>query len=333
MDDESSRSRTSADSAVHVPVMLDRCLALLAPALDGHPAVVVDATLGLGGHAEALLPAAPRADPRRPGPRPGGAAPQWRTARPLCRPDPPRARRLRPDARGARRARLRRGGRGALRPRRLLDAARRRRARLRLRPGRTAGHADGHLARHHRRRGDERVLGTRACPGAAGVRRRAIYDAHRPGHRARAGQGAADLDGRACGAGARRDSGRHPSAGWPPREAHVPGAACRGQRRTGRPARCRPSRAERAARRWPNGRDVVPVAGGPHRQAEHRGAGHGHHPRGFARTARRAPPVPQAADEGGRDRDRGRDRREPACGLSAAARGRAPSCVGLTESA
>ena len=35
------------------------------------------------------------------------------------------------------------GGRGALRPRRVVDAAGPRRARLRLRPGRTAGHADG----------------------------------------------------------------------------------------------------------------------------------------------------------------------------------------------
>ncbi len=39
----------------HVPVFLDRCLALLAPALDRPNAVVVDATLGLGGHSEALL--------------------------------------------------------------------------------------------------------------------------------------------------------------------------------------------------------------------------------------------------------------------------------------
>lgn len=39
----------------HVPVLLDRVLALLAPALSDHPAVVVDATVGLGGHAEALL--------------------------------------------------------------------------------------------------------------------------------------------------------------------------------------------------------------------------------------------------------------------------------------
>ena len=39
----------------HVPVMLGRVLTLLEPALSGRPAVVVDATLGLGGHAEALL--------------------------------------------------------------------------------------------------------------------------------------------------------------------------------------------------------------------------------------------------------------------------------------
>ena len=46
----------------HVPVLLERCLELLAPALDRgeRPAVYVDATLGLGGHAEAVLAAHPR---------------------------------------------------------------------------------------------------------------------------------------------------------------------------------------------------------------------------------------------------------------------------------
>ena len=39
----------------HVPVLLERCLTLLAPALERPGAVVVDATLGLGGHSEALL--------------------------------------------------------------------------------------------------------------------------------------------------------------------------------------------------------------------------------------------------------------------------------------
>jgi 16S rRNA (cytosine1402-N4)-methyltransferase len=43
----------------HVPVMLDRVLDLLAPALSAPGAVLVDANLGLGGHAEALLAAHP----------------------------------------------------------------------------------------------------------------------------------------------------------------------------------------------------------------------------------------------------------------------------------
>lgn len=48
----------------HVPVLLERCLELLAPALDrpadAAPRVHVDATLGLGGHAEAVLRAHPQ---------------------------------------------------------------------------------------------------------------------------------------------------------------------------------------------------------------------------------------------------------------------------------
>ena len=45
----------------HVPVLLDRVVALLLPALSVPGAVVVDCTLGMGGHAEALLAAAPGA--------------------------------------------------------------------------------------------------------------------------------------------------------------------------------------------------------------------------------------------------------------------------------
>ena len=59
MDDRDDPPRTAAD-AVHVPVLLERVLALLAPALADRPAVAVDATLGLGGHAEALLAAHPQ---------------------------------------------------------------------------------------------------------------------------------------------------------------------------------------------------------------------------------------------------------------------------------
>lgn len=40
---------------IHTPVLLDRCVELLAPALQADGAVLVDATLGMGGHSEALL--------------------------------------------------------------------------------------------------------------------------------------------------------------------------------------------------------------------------------------------------------------------------------------
>lgn len=43
----------------HVPVMLDRVVALVAPAQLRPGAVIVDATLGLGGHTEAILTRAP----------------------------------------------------------------------------------------------------------------------------------------------------------------------------------------------------------------------------------------------------------------------------------
>ncbi len=42
-------------SQIHIPVMLERCIELLAPALQTNAPVLVDATLGLGGHTEALL--------------------------------------------------------------------------------------------------------------------------------------------------------------------------------------------------------------------------------------------------------------------------------------
>lgn len=46
-------------SNLHVPVMLERVVALLEPAVRRPGAVLVDATLGLGGHAEALLDRCP----------------------------------------------------------------------------------------------------------------------------------------------------------------------------------------------------------------------------------------------------------------------------------
>lgn len=43
------------DNQIHTPVMLERTIELLAPALAGPGAVLVDATLGMAGHAEAFL--------------------------------------------------------------------------------------------------------------------------------------------------------------------------------------------------------------------------------------------------------------------------------------
>lgn len=43
------------DSLIHTPVLLERTVELLAPALAAPGAVLVDATLGMGGHAEAFL--------------------------------------------------------------------------------------------------------------------------------------------------------------------------------------------------------------------------------------------------------------------------------------
>ncbi len=45
----------------HVPVLLERCVGLLAPALQRPDSVVVDATVGLAGHSSALLARCPNA--------------------------------------------------------------------------------------------------------------------------------------------------------------------------------------------------------------------------------------------------------------------------------
>jgi 16S rRNA (cytosine1402-N4)-methyltransferase len=48
-------------SPSHVPVLVDRVVALVSPALDRPGTVLVDATLGLGGHTEAVLRRCPHA--------------------------------------------------------------------------------------------------------------------------------------------------------------------------------------------------------------------------------------------------------------------------------
>lgn len=52
--------RTMNLDKIHAPVMLERTLELLAPAVADDGAVVVDATLGMGGHSAALLDRFPR---------------------------------------------------------------------------------------------------------------------------------------------------------------------------------------------------------------------------------------------------------------------------------
>lgn len=50
-----------SQDALHIPVLLQECLDLLDPCLAGHPApIVIDATVGLGGHSDALLQRYPR---------------------------------------------------------------------------------------------------------------------------------------------------------------------------------------------------------------------------------------------------------------------------------
>ncbi|WP_024874623.1 16S rRNA (cytosine(1402)-N(4))-methyltransferase RsmH [Saccharomonospora piscinae] len=51
---------SAGENATHLPVLLDRVLDLFAPALADRDATLVDATLGLGGHTDALLHAHPR---------------------------------------------------------------------------------------------------------------------------------------------------------------------------------------------------------------------------------------------------------------------------------
>ena len=201
--------------------------------------VHVDATLGLGGHAEAVLRAHPetRADRARPGHRGAGATPRHRLARFADRihlvhavyDELPRGAGPSSAIRGDRRR--------AVRPRGLVAAARRGRPRVRLRPGRAAGHADGPDPGRHRRGGRQHLRARRPGPGPAGVRRGEVRHPDRLGDRAGAGEGA--------GSPRRR--------GWPS------WSGTRSRRRPGEPGDIRPSgRSRRCASRstasWPRWR-------------------------------------------------------------------------------
>ncbi|CAN5249968.1 16S rRNA (cytosine(1402)-N(4))-methyltransferase RsmH [soil metagenome] len=55
-----ARSAMADNAHIHTSVMLERTIELLAPALDHEGAILVDGTLGMGGHAEAFLTRFPK---------------------------------------------------------------------------------------------------------------------------------------------------------------------------------------------------------------------------------------------------------------------------------
>ena len=52
---DATDSARAAGNALHMPVLLEECLNLLGPALTGQEPTLIDATLGMGGHAAAFL--------------------------------------------------------------------------------------------------------------------------------------------------------------------------------------------------------------------------------------------------------------------------------------
>ncbi len=158
----------------HVPVLLDRCVELLAPALSEPGAVLVDVTLGMGGHTEALLERLPHLrvvgldrDPQ------AIVLASQRLARFADRFTAVHA--VYDDVLEVVTDVVGRPVQGLLADLgRVLPPARRGRARLRLRAGRSAGHADGPDGRSERRRSAGHRRRARADPDPARVRRGAF---------------------------------------------------------------------------------------------------------------------------------------------------------------
>ena len=140
----------------------------------------------------------------------------------------------------------------------------------------------------HRRRRRQRLPGRRAGPGAARSTARSASPRASPTAIERERSHASRFTGTARLAELVRDCdpGRHPAHRRPPGQAHVPGAADRGQRRARRARRALPAAVDALA---VGGRIAVitlPLAGGPDRQADPRRGRHRPHPAGL--------PVPAA---------------------------------------
>ena len=310
--------------ARHVPVLLPRVARTPRSRLSrDRPAVLVDATLGLGGHARRPARRAPAADARRSRPRPRGARPRRPAARRLRRPHPPRARRVRPHRRRPGGPGASPGRRRAVRPRRVVAAARRRPSGASPTPAtptstcgwtRTAGRRPPtslntypvpELARVLREYGEERFASRIAA--AIGRRR-----AQRPLRRS------AELVELLYEA----RPGRVPAHRRPPGEADVPGAADRGQRRAGGPAAAVPAAIDALA---VGGRIVVLA----YQSLEDRIVKRELAERARSRTPEGLPvelpghgPELRLLTRGAEIGERRRDRRQPARRLGAAARRR-----------
>ena len=197
---------------IHTPVMLERTRRAARPGAskrDG--AVLVDATLGMGGHSRRVPRAIPEAHGHRPRPRHRRAR---RSPASASRQFGDRARFVHTvydgiadaDALGG----IRRGAGHPVRPRRLLAAARPRRARLLVLAGRPARHADGFDAAAARR------------PTSSPSRARTSCDASSTSTARRSSRRATPA--RSCGPGGRAD--------------HASGAARRRSSRRRRPSPC-----------------------------------------------------------------------------------------------
>ena len=314
-----------ADDHGHIPVLLDRCVELLMPALtrrhpDGTGAVLVDATLGAGGHAERFLRELPGLrligldrDPDA-----------LRIAGERLAPFGDRVMLVRTRYDGIEGALAESGFRttevdGILfdlgvssmqldRTERGFSYATDAPLDMRMDPDSTLTAAE--VVNTY----DEKD----AHAGAARIRRGALREPYRRAHRPPPRPPAVHDHRRAGGAAVRGDPGAGPPHRRAPGQAHVPGAAHRRQRRTGFAARRAPRGTGGLEARRADRGDGLSVAGGPHRQESvRRRDGLPHTARAAGRTARARAGI-RVADPRCRAcrprRDRDRIRAAPRCG-------------------